>query len=271
LIKSAITLWLYGVKIGIMFQVLGLASSYSVIDRRTVVLLRLTVMKNYYSLLGIDTSATKAEVKKNYRLLATKFHPDKNSDPEAPAKFIEITEAYNVLSNRKARAQYDLARWQAQKQAKETAESFRTVVPPRVSLRTRRNKAQRVRGVEYLKTQSSGKRFLQLTIESLRITSRYTFYILGLALFVVILKASFGDVLNSFNTNVRAGITNVIIVLCVLYVLFLITKYAFLDFQKDTQSFSVFFKLSQRKATLICSFVMFLALVLVIGFVVMRT
>ena len=61
-------------------------------------------MKDYYSLLGLDQNATKAEIKKNYRLLATKFHPDKNTEPEAGAKFSAITEAYDVLSDRKSRA-----------------------------------------------------------------------------------------------------------------------------------------------------------------------
>ena len=67
-------------------------------------------MKDYYGLLGLEQKATKSDIKKNYRLLATKFHPDKNSDPKAAQIFIAITEAYDTLSNRKSRARYDLLR-----------------------------------------------------------------------------------------------------------------------------------------------------------------
>ena len=56
-------------------------------------------MKNYYSVLGLDSSATPEEVKKAYRKLAIKWHPDKNNSPEATEKFKEITEAYNKITN----------------------------------------------------------------------------------------------------------------------------------------------------------------------------
>ena len=63
---------------------------------------------DYYKVLGVDKSATADEIKKAYRKLALKYHPDKNEgDKAAEAKFKEINEAYAVLSNTEKRQQYD--------------------------------------------------------------------------------------------------------------------------------------------------------------------
>ncbi|MGZ4943520.1 MAG: DnaJ domain-containing protein, partial [Halobacteriota archaeon] len=64
--------------------------------------------RDYYEVLGVDRNATEAEIKKAYRKLALKHHPDVSSDKaEAEEKFKEITEAYEVLSNPNKRATYD--------------------------------------------------------------------------------------------------------------------------------------------------------------------
>ncbi|HEX2059616.1 MAG TPA: J domain-containing protein [Thermoanaerobaculia bacterium] len=64
--------------------------------------------KDYYELLGVKKSASDAEIKKAYRELAKKYHPDKNKgNKEAENKFKEISEAYAVLSDSEKRAQYD--------------------------------------------------------------------------------------------------------------------------------------------------------------------
>ncbi|MGE9293432.1 MAG: molecular chaperone DnaJ [Puniceicoccales bacterium] len=64
--------------------------------------------KDYYELLGVSREATEQEIKKAYRKLAMKYHPDKNpGDAEAEAKFKEIGHAYEVLSNEDKRAAYD--------------------------------------------------------------------------------------------------------------------------------------------------------------------
>ncbi len=62
-------------------------------------------MKDYYNILGVDRNASQEEIKKAFRKLAHKYHPDKEGGDEE--KFKEINEAYQVLSDEKKRAQYD--------------------------------------------------------------------------------------------------------------------------------------------------------------------
>ncbi len=61
--------------------------------------------KNYYDLLGIQKAASQDDIKKAFRTMAHKFHPDKKGGDEA--KFKEVNEAYSVLSDEKKRAEYD--------------------------------------------------------------------------------------------------------------------------------------------------------------------
>ncbi|MCQ2610979.1 MAG: molecular chaperone DnaJ [Treponema sp.] len=64
--------------------------------------------RDYYEVLGVDKGASIDEIKKGYRKLAVKYHPDKNpGDKEAEAKFKEATEAYEVLSDEQKRPIYD--------------------------------------------------------------------------------------------------------------------------------------------------------------------
>jgi curved DNA-binding protein len=63
--------------------------------------------KDYYGILGLERGATQDEVKRAYRKLARKFHPDLNKDAGAEAKFKEIGEAYEVLGDPEKRAAYD--------------------------------------------------------------------------------------------------------------------------------------------------------------------
>ena len=64
--------------------------------------------RDYYEVLGVDKSASADEIKKAYRKMAIKYHPDKNpGDKEAEEKFKEAAEAYDVLSNPEKRQRYD--------------------------------------------------------------------------------------------------------------------------------------------------------------------
>lgn len=63
--------------------------------------------KDYYKSLGISKSASEDEIKKAYRKMALKYHPDKNKSPGAEDKFKEIAEAYDVLSDAKKKEIYD--------------------------------------------------------------------------------------------------------------------------------------------------------------------
>ena len=63
--------------------------------------------KDYYQILGVDKNASEEEIKKAYRKLALKYHPDKGGGAEAEARFKEASEAYAVLSDKQKRSQYD--------------------------------------------------------------------------------------------------------------------------------------------------------------------
>lgn len=63
--------------------------------------------RDYYEILGVDRNADKEEIKRAYRRMARKYHPDVNKEPGADEKFKEINRAYEVLSDDSSRARYD--------------------------------------------------------------------------------------------------------------------------------------------------------------------
>lgn len=83
--------------------------------------------KDYYKTLGVAKNATQSDIKKAYRKLAVKWHPDKNQgDKNAEQKFKEISEAYDVLSDEEKRSKYDQfgADWQNYQQSGDAGQGF---------------------------------------------------------------------------------------------------------------------------------------------------
>src|SRR5689334_16744024 len=69
------------------------------------------IEKDFYKVLGVSKTAEQDEIKKSYRKLARKYHPDSNQgDASAEAKFKEVSEAYDVVGDAKKRKEYDEAR-----------------------------------------------------------------------------------------------------------------------------------------------------------------
>src|ERR671934_2862540 len=66
-----------------------------------------TTERDYYELLGVPRDADEAQIKKAFRNLARKHHPDVSADPDAEERFKEIAEAYEVSSNKETRQLYD--------------------------------------------------------------------------------------------------------------------------------------------------------------------
>ena len=73
-------------------------------------------MKDYYKILGVHEEAQEEDIKRAYRKLAKQWHPDVNKSPNAHERFIEITEAYEILIDPKLRKEYDALRRGASKQ-----------------------------------------------------------------------------------------------------------------------------------------------------------
>jgi DnaJ-class molecular chaperone len=65
-------------------------------------------MSNHYEVLGVEQTANSDEIKKAYRSLSLKYHPDRNSTPEAIGTFQKINDAHEILSDKQNRSEYDM-------------------------------------------------------------------------------------------------------------------------------------------------------------------
>lgn len=74
---------------------------------RRPIILTVSCMKDHYAVLNLRPSATLADIKKAFRQQAALHHPDRNTAPEAPARFRAVQEAYDVLSDPALRKAYD--------------------------------------------------------------------------------------------------------------------------------------------------------------------
>lgn len=86
-------------------------------------------MKDYYAILGVEDSANEEQIKSAFRKRAMEYHPDRNKAPDAHQKFVEITEAYEVLRDPNKRSRYDQMRrlgatQQAYEQSQRRDQSF---------------------------------------------------------------------------------------------------------------------------------------------------
>lgn len=93
-------------------------------------------MKNLYSIVGVDENATTEEIKKSYKKLAKKLHPDKNKNEDAEEKFKELSKAYEVLKNKESRQDYDFQRKYCQKGDESKRFQTETTYDPRSRTRT---------------------------------------------------------------------------------------------------------------------------------------
>ena len=82
---------------------------YIIILIISLIIIKSNDKNDYYKILGIEKNATEKEIKKAYRKLALKWHPDKNPNnrEEAEEKFKKINEAYSILSDKDKRNEYD--------------------------------------------------------------------------------------------------------------------------------------------------------------------
>jgi curved DNA-binding protein CbpA len=137
-------------------------------------------MKNYYAILETHFEATEVDIKKSFRRCALKYHPDVNNSPDAHSKFLDVLEAYEVLSNLTERSIYNELYVKAFRNKNITISTTNEQFEER-------NKANRQKASEKAKSysQMSHASFADYLTRELKLALTYAFPI-GWALFLVI-------------------------------------------------------------------------------------
>ena len=92
--------------------------------------------KNYYEILGVAKDADEAAIKKAYRKLVRKYHPDVSKEPDAVERTAEINRAYETLSDKEKRAEYDEMKTCFHRSATPAPDPSSRVVPSRERINT---------------------------------------------------------------------------------------------------------------------------------------
>ncbi len=118
------------------------------------------MVKNYYKILGLSSSATKSEIKVAYRKLAKKYHPDKNKSKQASQLFIEVNEAYAFLSNESSSFQSkNIVKAPQRKRSKYSEdELIKRMEWARKYAQYKKVKEERVMELEYYKIHNSSRK-----------------------------------------------------------------------------------------------------------------
>ena len=118
------------------------------------------MVKNYYKILGLSSSATKSEIKVAYRKLAKKYHPDKNKSKQASQLFIEVNEAYAYLSNESSSFQTkNIVKAPQRKRSKYSEdELIKRMEWARKYAQYKKVKEERVMELEYYKIHNSSRK-----------------------------------------------------------------------------------------------------------------
>ena len=127
--------------------------------------------KNYYKTLGVSSNASKSQIKRAYRKLAMKYHPDKNNSPEAQIIFIEINEAYSFLTDENnQKLKKPIVKNTSRRKSKTSQEELNKRMEwARRYVEYKKIKEEKINEITYYKIQKSSLRWIIPTINSLSI------------------------------------------------------------------------------------------------------
>ena len=127
--------------------------------------------KNYYKTLGVSSNASKTQIKRAYRKLAMKYHPDKNNSPEAQIVFIEINEAYSFLTDKNnQKVKKPIVKNTSTRKSKTSQEELNKRMEwARRYVEYKKIKEEKINEITFYKIQKSSLRWIIPTINSLSI------------------------------------------------------------------------------------------------------